>query len=427
MAGLTIVRLDEWLTAAARERPDHPALVTAGETLTYGQLRAGAERVARRLAARGVGDGSLVATTLPPGRDFAELAHALPRLGAVLAPLDPRTPTRVDGQLIDAPVRGEEAEVDLRDVVDPGEIHSIVHTSGTTGEPKPVELTYANHLASALASARNLGVESDDRWLCPLPLFHVGGLAVLLRSAIYGTTAVLHDVFDAAAVRDSLESGEATLASLVPTMLSRVRAAGLERAPKLRALLLGGGPIPAGLVEWAESIGLPVVPVYGMTETASQVVAGVPGEPLPGVELGISGEGEILVRGPMVSAAALAADGWLHTGDSGTLDDAGRLTVTGRAKDLIVTGGENVAPAEVEAALLEHPAVSDAAVLGLPDPDWGEAVTAFVVLSDPATAEELIAHARERLAPFKVPKRVEQVAGLPRNPTGKLLRQEISP
>ena len=394
---------------------------------TYADLHAAADRVARRLAARGVGAGDVVATTLPAGRDLAELVHALPRLGAVLAPLDPRSPARVDGPLVDAPVRGEEADVPLRDSVDPGAPHSIVHTSGTTGEPKPVELTYANHHASALASARNLGVEPDDRWLCPLPLFHVGGLAVLLRSAIYGTTAVLHERFDAAAVRDSLQSGEATLASLVPTMLSRVQAAGLERAPKLRALLLGGGPIPAGLLEWAGGIGLPVVPVYGMTETASQVVAGMPGEPLPGVELAISGEGEILVRGPMVSAGALAADGWLHTGDSGALDDAGRLTVTGRAKDLIVTGGENVAPAEVEAALMEHPAVSDAAVLGLPDPEWGEAVTAFVVLSGPATAEELISHARDRLVPFKVPKRVEQVAGLPRNPAGKLLRREILP
>jgi len=381
--------------------------------------------VARRLAARGVRASEVVTTTLPPGRAFAELVHALPRIGAVLAPLDPRAPARkVD---VDAPVEGDEADVELRDTVDPGAVHTVIHTSGTTGEPRPVELTYAHHHASALASAENLGVEPDDRWLCPLPLFHVGGLAVLLRSAIYGTTAVLHDGFDAEAVRDSFESGEATLASLVPTMLSRVRAAALQRAPRLRALLLGGGPIPAGLLEWAEGVGLPVVPVYGMTETSSQVVAGIPGVPLPGVELGVSEDGEILVRGPMVSAGALHGDGWLHTGDSGALDERGRLTVTGRAEDLIVTGGENVAPVEVEQALLAHPAVADAAVLGLPDPEWGEAVTAFVVLSGPATADELIAHARERLAPFKVPKRVEQVAGLPRNPAGKLLRAEIVP
>ena len=399
--------------------------MTGGETVGYAELRAGADRVARRLAARGVRPGDVVATTLPPGRDFAELVHALPRIGAVLAPLDPRAPARpVD---VDSPVEGRQADVELLDTVDPGAVHSVIHTSGTTGEAKPVELTYANHHASALASAENLGVDPADRWLCPLPLFHVGGLAVLLRSAIYATTAVIHDGFHARAVRESLESGEATLASLVPTMLSRLRDAGLERAPALRALLLGGGPIPAELLDWAAGIGLPVVPVYGMTETSSQVVAGIPGEPLPGVELSLSDEGEILIRGPMVSSAALASDGWLHTGDSGALDPDGRLTVTGRAKDLIVTGGENVAPVEVEEALLAHPAVADAAVLGLPDAEWGEAVTAFVVLTGPATAEELIEHARRRLAPFKVPKRVEQVAGLPRNAAGKLLRSEVVP
>jgi O-succinylbenzoic acid--CoA ligase len=201
----------------------------------------------------------------------------------------------------------------------------------------------------------------------------------------------------------------------------------MSGAPELRALLLGGGPIPGDLLDWARSIGLPVVPVYGMTETSSQVVAGIPGRPLPGVEIEVAGDGEILVRGPMVSRGAMAADGWLHTGDSGHLDAEGLLHVTGRAKDLIVTGGENVAPVEVEDALLSHPAVADVAVLGLPDPEWGEAVTAFVVLSGQATSEELIEHARERLAPFKVPKRVEQVAGLPRNPAGKLLRGEIVP
>lgn len=425
MAGLRLFGLDEWLTAAARERPDHPALVTAGGTLTYGQLRAGAERMARRLAARGVGEGSLVATTLPAGRDFAELLHALPRLAAAFAPLDPRAPARVDALLVDAPVEGEEADVGLRDRVDPDGLHTVIHTSGTTGTPKPVELTYGNHFASAMSSAENLGVDPGDRWLSPLPAFHVGGLAVLLRSAIYATTAVVHNGFDAEAVRDELAT--ATLASLVPTMLARVRGAGLDSAPALRALLLGGGPIPAELLEWASAAGLPVVPVYGMTETASQVVAGIPGRPLPGVELAISDGGEVLVHGPMVSRGALAPDGWLHTGDSGELDAEGRLTVTGRVKELIVSGGENIAPAEVEAALLEHPAVTDAAVLGLPDPDWGEAVTAFVVLSAPATADELIEHARERLAPFKVPKCVEQVPGLPRNPAGKLLRAEIVP
>jgi O-succinylbenzoic acid--CoA ligase len=401
--------------------------VAGGESISYSELRAGAERVARRLAARGVGEGDVVASTLAPGRAFAELLHALPRLGAVLAPLDPRAPARIDAVLtVTEPLTGEEGDAELLVSVDPDAVHTIIHTSGTSGRPKAVELSYANHAASAASSAANLGVEPGDRWLSPLPVFHVGGLAVLIRCAIYATTAVVHDGFDLEAVRESLESGEATLASLVPTMLARLRDDGFQAAPGLRAALLGGGPIPRGLLEWAAEVGFPAVPVYGMTETSSQVVAGMPGMPLRDVELRIGSDGEILVRGPQVSRGALAADGWLHTGDSGRLDDDGSLHVDGRLKELIVSGGENVAPAEVEEALLSHPAVADAGVVGLPDPDWGEAVTAFVVLREPATEAELIGHCRALLAAFKLPKRVEQVAALPRNAAGKLLRDEIA-
>jgi o-succinylbenzoate---CoA ligase len=300
----------------------------------------------------------------------------------------------------------------------------VMHTSGTTGRPKAVELTYGNHRASAEASADAFALRSGDRWLCPLPLFHVGGLAVLLRSVIAATTAVLHDGFEADRVRDALERGDIALASMVPTMLQRLRETGLSRVPALRGIALGGGPVPAGLLDWAEAAGVPAVPVYGMTETASQVVAGSPGRPLRGVELRIDG-GEILVRGPMVARGALAPDGWLHTGDLGRLDEHGRLHVEGRLKELIVTGGENVAPLEVEQALLTHPAVADAGVAGLPDPEWGEAVTAFVVLQDAVSADELRDWCRERLAPAAVPKALHTVERLPRNAAGKLLRQRL--
>jgi o-succinylbenzoate---CoA ligase len=385
-----------------------------------------AVRTARRLAALGVGGGDRVATALSPGVAFCELLHALPRLGAVLVPLDPRDPVRVDARItVTAAVAGAEADVPLRDTVDPDAVHSVVHTSGTTGRPKAVELTYGNHAASALAAADALGVHPDDRWLCPLPLFHVGGLGVLIRSVINATTARVHDRFDTGAVKDALEGGEVSLASLVPTMLVRLRAAGLGRAPGLRAIALGGGPIPAGLLDWARGAALPVVPVYGMTETCSQVAAGSPGRPLRGVELEIAADGEILVRGPMVARGSLAPDGWLHTGDLGHLDQDGGLHVDGRVKELIVTGGENVAPIEVEQVLLSHPAVADAGVAGRPDPEWGEAVTAFVVLRRPATADELRAWCRERLAPHKTPKTVHEVAALPRNAGGKLLRDRL--
>jgi o-succinylbenzoate---CoA ligase len=412
----TIVALDEWLTSAARARPDHPAVVVAGRAVTYAELHERADRVARRLAAK---PGERVATALPPGLEFCELLHAAPRRGAVFVPLDPAGPAAPQ------PVVERPRETGLRETIDPDAAHSVIHTSGTTGEPKAVELTYANHAASAAAAADALGVDPDDRWLCPLPLHHVGGLGVLIRSVINRTTAVIHERFDAARVKRALEAGEASLASLVPTMLARLRDAGLHEAPALRAIALGGGPIPAGLLEWARDTGIPVVPVYGMTETCSQIVAGSPGRALRGVELEIGPDGEILVRGPMVARGELGPDGWLHTGDLGRFDGDGRLHVEGRLKELIVTGGENVAPLEVEQALLAHPAVADAGVVGLPDPEWGEAVTAFVVLRGRAGGDELRAWCRERLEGFKVPKLVHEVDALPRNAGGKLLRERL--
>ena len=428
-------------------------MIAQGRSTTYAELETEAARTARRLAARGVGPGDHVATALPAGLAFVELLHALPKLGAVVVPINTRL---TSGErrwqiedcgarlVVEEPLDGEEADPRLRDEIEAGDPHSVIYTSGTSGRPKPVVLTHANHAASAMASAWNLAVAPDDRWLCPLPLFHVGGLAVLLRSALYGTAAILHDGFHEEAALESLASGEATLASLVPTMLRRLRAAGLEEAPALRAALLGGGPVPRDLLEWARDLGLPVLATYGMTETASQVATAPAGggrraRLLPGVEVQIGSavlpyrptgapsqdNDEILVRGPMVAAGALAADGWLHTGDLGRLDSEGLLRVEGRLKDVIVTGGENVSAAEVEEALRSHPAVDDAAAVGRPDPEWGEVVTGFVVLSGPAEPSELIEHCRERLAAFKVPKTIEPLGALPRNAAGKLVRGRL--
>jgi O-succinylbenzoic acid--CoA ligase len=391
-------------------------VVAEGTTLTYAELHERADALARRL---GTAPGERVRTTLPPGLDFCELLHALPRRGAVLVPLDPRG--RAQPPVATGPPYGGA----LLDEVDPGAVHTVIHTSGTTGKARAIELTYANHVASVAASADALGVDPDDRWLCPLPLHHVAGLNVLIRSAVNRTTAVLHERFETERVKAALEGGEVTLASLVPTMLGRLRDAGLRHAPGLRAIALGGGPIPEGLLAWAADAGVPVVPVYGMTETCSQVVAGSPGRPLTGVEIRVAPDGEILIRGPMVARGALADNGWLHTGDLGRLDDRGLLHVEGRKKELIVTGGENVAPLEVEQALALHPAVADAGVAAVADPEWGEAVTAFVVLREPVSSEELHAWCAERLAAFKVPKSFRPVAELPRNATGKLLRNRL--
>jgi O-succinylbenzoic acid--CoA ligase len=292
----------------------------------------------------------------------------------------------------------------------------VVHTSGTTGAPRPVEITRFNIEANALGSAVALGLDPDERWLCPLPLSHVGGLMVLLRSAVYATTAVLGPA-------DALD--DVTLASLVPTQLQRILEAGPPPAPRLRAILLGGAGASRALLERAAAAGLPVAPTYGITQACSQVTVAEPGDtetsgfPLPGVDVEIAPDGEIRVRGPVV-----AGGGTLHTGDLGRLDERGRLIVTGRLSELIVSGGENVAPAEVEAVLEQHPAVAEAGVFGRPDPEWGESVVAAVVPRNgaPLDAEELRAFCRARLAGFKVPKAIEPVAVLPRTASGKLRR-----
>jgi O-succinylbenzoic acid--CoA ligase len=217
-----------------------------------------------------------------------------------------------------------------------------------------------------------------------------------------------------------------TMISLVPTMLARLLDAGLERPPSLRWVLLGGAAIPAQLLERAAAARVPVAPTYGMTEACSQLCTF--GFPLPGVELRLSGpEQEVVVRGPMVAPGTLDEEGWLRTGDVGRTDARGALEIVGRKSNTIISGGENVAPEEVEAVLYEHAKVTDAAVIGRPDPEWGEAVVALVVPRDgqPLDVDELRRHCRQRLAGFKVPKTVELVDRLPRTNSGKLLRREI--
>lgn len=328
--------MDDWLPRAVARRPDHPAVVEGGVTLSYAELL---ER----------------AREAHPGLHSALGVHALLLRGG--------------------PV--------------------VVHTSGTTGEPRPIELSAENILASAQGTAELLGILDDDRWLVPIPLHHVGGLMVLLRSVIYGTTAVIGQ-------RDP----DATLASMVPTQIAR----GLhEGMPRLRAILVGGGPMRI------DGPGHLIRQTYGMTETTS--MATLDGVPLPGVDVSISDDGEILVAGPIV-----AGGGVHHTGDLGRIVD-GRLQVIGRKKELIITGGENVAPAEVEAVIAEHPAVRDVAVVGRPDPEWGEMLVALVV--GDVDAADLHAFCRARLPGFKVPKRFESVPGLPRTDSGKLKRAAL--
>ncbi len=431
--------MEAWIARAARLRGDRAALITAGASVDYASLYAQARAVGGALVARGVTAGDRVALALPSDELVVAL-HGCLLIGAVAVPIDlrlgehERQPREAGAALVlhsldDVPlVRGSAPALREPRPIDPEATATMMFTSGTTAGPKPVALSYENWLWNAIGSAMALGLDPDETWLCPMPLAHVGGLSIQLRSAIYATSVVLHDRFDTDRALAALmgEQPRVTLVSLVPTMLARLLDAGLREPPSLRRVLLGGGPIAPALLRRAAAAGVNVAPSYGMTEACSQIATD--GFPLLGVQLQIADDEEILVRGRNVSAGALGADGWLHTGDLGRLDDGGRLVIAGRKADTIVSGGENVAPAEVEAVLLEHPAVVDVAVFGRPDAEWGEAVVAHVVLAPGQTValEQLRVHCVERLAPFKVPKRIEAVAGVPRGITGKLLRRELT-
>jgi len=441
-----MTRLDNWLSQRSLSCPDRTALIADGAEPTYAELEAEATWVARRLAAQGVRRGATVALTMHPRREQVVLAHALMKLGAILLPLNPRLSEAERAALVAA----EEPAVDLDD---PGELtqteadlpllgeHDMdevcarVMTSGSSGAPKPVGLTYGNFLWSAVGSGFNIGVDPSDRWLCCLPLSHVSGLSIVMRSTIYGTTAVLHDGFDVDRCAASLEEDGIAIVSVVATMLTRLLEAGADLSGP-RAILVGGGPVPEEPLKEAIAKGATVVQTYGLTETCSQVTTLAPGDarrklgsagrPLLTTHLRIQ-DGEILVQGPTVAPGSADADGWLHTGDLGQIDEEGFLYVKDRIDDLIVSGGENVIPAEVEEVLLRHPEVADAAVIGREDPEWQQAVTAVVVLESGSevTPDDLRRHCSDSLAGFKVPKRVELAAALPRTPSGKLMRRAL--
>jgi o-succinylbenzoate---CoA ligase len=478
------MEVEAWLARAAAARPGHTALQTPHGDWSYAQLHAAARAGAAQLAACGAGPGARVAIALPAGLAFAQALHACLLLGAVAVPVDLRLsdPERAHiaagaTVLVEEPLAedapGAGFPGDARHVLDATAV--VIHTSGTTDAPRPVELTYGNLLWSALGSAVALGLDPQERWLCALPLSHVGGLSILVRSAIYASTAVVHERFETEPMLHALQTGEATLVSLVATTLARLLDAGLEHPPALRCALTGGGPVPTALVARAHDAGVPISLTYGLTESCSQAtttpVAAIraggewaaPGEDAPNEgalnagpplfctrvriapaphdtgeagDTGAGGEagawppgvGEILVTGPTVAPAALAQDGWLHTGDLGELDEQGRLRVRGRVADTIVSGGENVAPAEVEAVIEAHPQVLEAAVLGRADAQWGEAVTAIVRARPGAEVEleRLRAHCAAALAAYKVPKQFVLVAEpLPRTRSGKLLRREL--
>jgi o-succinylbenzoate---CoA ligase len=418
-------RTTTWPADAAAAAPDRWALLEPGrEPLTYAELA----RLAGARAAEIAADDGPVEIELAPGIDHAVAFHAALIAGRPAFTVRPGLPVRERAAVRET----------ARAPVGRPDVAARVLSSGTSGPRRAVDLTIANFEAAAFASAARLGVEEDDVWLACLPMDHVGGLSILVRSAIYRTTALIHPRFDTDAVAAALagDSPAVTAVSLVPTQLARLLDAGADWSG-LRFALIGGAPLPASLLDRALAAGVPLAVTYGLTEACSQVTTSTPaearerpgssGRPLPGIELRLGSGGAVEVRGPTVAPGAAGPDGWLRTGDVGRMDADGYLWVTGRADDLIVSGGENVRPEPVEERLLEHPAVLDAAVAGAPDPEWGEAVVAFVVLAGGPrpSARELTEHCREALAPASIPKRVEFVPGLPRTASGKLLRRHL--
>jgi o-succinylbenzoate---CoA ligase len=422
---LTRVLVDAWLPRAAARHPDRPAI----NRLTYAQLLGEAAVAARRLAGHGLTPGDRVGIELPPGDAFCVALHACLLLGAVAVPIDVRLGAEERGAVargtafvVAGPIEGREASVRLSGRHDLDATAIVVHTSGSSGRPKPVELTYGNWLWSALGSCAALGLDAEERWLCALPLSHVGGLSIVLRSAITATTAIVHERFDTEHVLFDLDRPDrpATTISVVPTTLQRLLDAGLRAPRRLRWALVGGAPVTPALVGRAAAHAVPVATTYGLTEACSQVTT--LGAPLFCTDVTLADDGEILVSGPTVAPAAGPV---LRTGDLGAWNADGVLHVVGRKSDTIVTGGENVAPAEVEAVLEGHGAVVEAAVHGVANREWGEAVVATVVVRADVSEEDLRAHCAARLAPFKVPKAIRFADALPRTRSGKLERARL--
>lgn len=497
--------LPDWLSRCAGNSPEHLALQCGQLQWSFAELDRQATRLARQLATLGVQQGNRVALLAANSQYYVTFVHALTRLGAILVPLNLRltrqelcwqirdvhasllvcdedyadlaheigmeVPQLPLATLATMPYRGEtvinelaESGVALRTLIDLSATQAIMYTSGTTGQPKGAIITYGMQWWNAAGSALNLGYNPGDRWLACLPLFHIGGLSILMRSVIYGNSVVVHKKFDAGSINHAIFEDGITIISVVAVMLQRMLAnldtnsKGTSYPSTLRCILLGGGPAPYPLLEACMHRDIPVVQTYGLTESCSQAVTlspadalrkiGSAGRPLPPVQLRIQhdhgsaspgepGEpGEILLKGPTITpgyagkpeaTAQALQDGWFATGDIGYLDSDGYLYVLDRRADLMISGGENVYPAEIEAVLRSHPTVEEAGVCGQADHQWGQVPVAFVVLKSGSTvtSDELLNYSAQKLARYKQPRAIYFTDQLPHTSSGKLVRREL--
>jgi fatty-acyl-CoA synthase len=460
--------IDRIIRDRARITPERVAIQEAGRSWTYAELDGRSDELAR-----GLDHGDRVSTLTGNTGEHIALMFACAKAGAILHPISWRlAATEIAYQLDDAdpslflvedPYRElGEAALELASVRPARELPEranpaspqdddplfLIYTSGTTGKPKGALLTHANCFWTNLSFDLATGVRIDDVVLQVLPQFHCGGWNVQSILAWWkGARLVLERGFEAARAIELIERERITTMMGVPAnYLFMAQEPRFEEADlgSLRLAVVGGAPMPEALLETWSARGVDIVQGYGLTEAAPNVLclapgdarrkAGWAGKPYPYVECDLSGEGELLVRGPNVFAgywrnddatAGAFHEGWLLTGDIAERDSEGNYRLLGRLKDMIVSGGENVYPAEIESVLHEHPAVADAAVVGVEDERWGEVCVAFVVLTASVTEDELRAHCAAHLARFKVPKSFQFVDELPRNSMGKIQKSEL--
>ena len=410
MTTMTDILPHEWVEIHAGANPDSPAVTFAEDSISYSELDRRATALAQTFIDGGVKAGDVV--PLDAVLDLETIVNlvAVPRIGAVPAPYGPHRIDPTDA-LADA-------------------AYAVVPTSGSSGHPRGVVLTQENLFAAIGASHLRLRNDANDRWLLVLPLFHVGGLSVVWRSLTAGGSIELQSRFDAEATVRRLKEGSVSMVSLVPTMLHRILENDEGPYEGIKAVLLGGAPASRDLVERGLMAGLPVLQTYGMTETCSQVATvepgrerqslGTAGQPLDGFVVSFN-DGEILLDGPAVSPGYLGEAprvGPYHTGDLGHMDTGGRLVVTGRIDELILTGGENVRPSTIEAAIVSIPTVAHAVVVGIDDQEWGQVVVAIIETSQGVTSE-LETAAASSLARHEIPKHWIAVDAIPLLSNGK--------
>ena len=476
-AELAAGTMGEAFAATAADRPDAPALEIDGVALTHGEIDARAARVGGFLRSRGVAAGDRVLLCAPTSMDLVVAYLGTVRIGATAMPCDAAlTASELRHLLEDGePVAAFVADDARERLAQAGEVETVVaieqagaldaepadpepdpgpamlaYTSGTTGAPKGVPLTHANVLASTRGVVKAWRWSADDVLVHALPLSHQHGLSGVHLSLLCGSRGVFFRRFDPATLTEAIGSERATVLFAVPAMYERLHAwdgIGDADLGSLRLAISGSAPLPAALARRVEAwLGQLPLERYGSTEAGLNVsnaydgprLPGRVGWALPGIEVRLDGEdGEILVRGPQVfagywnrpdaTAEALTHGGWFRTGDLGRIDDAdGSLEIAGRSKELIISGGLNVYPREVEAALEDHPAVAQVAVAGVPSERWGEEVVAFIVPTGDLDADALIAHCRERLSSYKCPKRVVALEELPVNRMGKVRRDALA-